>query len=303
MATTLVTVGDGGRAGKPRRSGRARLRSDANHRRPRSRRRARGWRPWGSQRARAAAPGTGARPGGRSRVRGGDLLQHAAAGRARAGESPPGRTGCRRPRRRRAPHTRGHGVLDRALVQVVEDLVAGEAALAGDLPGLIEVGHVEVAHAPGEDLPRAAELLEGGERVLERVRAAPVQEVAVQPVGPEAGERPLAGRAAVPLREAFWGAPWRPGRPRRAGRRWPRRRPPRRAVPYISAVSMCVMPRSRPRRRAATAVARSSLRCTRSPGRSPRPRAHGAERTPFHDDPPRSSMRLRPCVRLADAHR
>ena len=85
-------------------------------------------------------------------------------------------------------------MLDRPLFQVVEDLVAGDAALAGNLPGLLQVGLVEVAHSPREDLPRLPEPLEGRERLLEGVRAAPVQEVAVQPVGTEAGERPLARR-------------------------------------------------------------------------------------------------------------
>ena len=44
-------------------------------------------------------------------------------------------------------------MLDRALAQVVEDLIAGKKALAGGLPHLLEVVLVEVAHAPGEDLP------------------------------------------------------------------------------------------------------------------------------------------------------
>ena len=49
-----------------------------------------------------------------------------------------------------------HRVLDGSLLEVVEDLVAREAALPGDLAGLLQVGHVEVAHAPGEDLPSLA---------------------------------------------------------------------------------------------------------------------------------------------------
>src|SRR6267142_3663829 len=64
-----------------------------------------------------------------------------------------------------------HGVLDRALFQVVQDLIARERALAGDRAGLIEIGRVEVAHAPREDLSLALKLLERGERVFQRVLA------------------------------------------------------------------------------------------------------------------------------------
>ena len=74
---------------------------------------------------------------------------------------------------------------------MAEHLVAGEPARAGDLPGLLEVADVEVAHAPRENLPLAVELLEGGKGVLERMGTSPV---AIQPIGAEAGERSLAGR-------------------------------------------------------------------------------------------------------------
>ncbi len=87
-----------------------------------------------------------------------------------------------------------HRMLDGSLPEVVEDLVAREAALPGDLAGLLQVGHVEIAHAPGKDLPGLPERLEGREGLLQRVRTPPVQEIGIQPVGAEAGERPLAGR-------------------------------------------------------------------------------------------------------------
>ena len=79
-------------------------------------------------------------------------------------------------------------------LEMVEDLVAGDAARAGDPQGLLQVGNIEIAHAPGQDLPFAPKLLEGRECLLQRVVTPPVQEVAVQPVGLEARERPLAGR-------------------------------------------------------------------------------------------------------------
>jgi len=61
---------------------------------------------------------------------------------------------------------RDHGVLDRARSQMIEDLITGGMAFAGTLPNIIEVGHIEVAHAPGEDLALALKLLEPRDRIL-----------------------------------------------------------------------------------------------------------------------------------------
>src|SRR6185503_2976486 len=123
-----------------------------------------------------------------------DFLQHAAAGRSgsREGSGPERAVADDRHAMRLAP--RNHVVLDGALAQMVEDLIAGHASVAGDLARLLEVGDVEVAHTPRADFPVARELLEGCDRVLERVPAAPVQEVAIEPVGAEALQRLLAGR-------------------------------------------------------------------------------------------------------------
>jgi hypothetical protein len=46
---------------------------------------------------------------------------------------------------------RDHVVFHSTLLQVVEHLIAGEATVAGDAPGLFEVGDVEIADAPGEN--------------------------------------------------------------------------------------------------------------------------------------------------------
>src|SRR5262245_3903423 len=48
---------------------------------------------------------------------------------------------------RRAPGN--HGVLDSALLQIVEDLVADNAAFPGDREGLLQIALVEVADPPG----------------------------------------------------------------------------------------------------------------------------------------------------------
>jgi hypothetical protein len=79
-------------------------------------------------------------------------------------------------------------MFNRALLKMVENLVAGETALIGDLLRFSKVGHIEVAHAPGEDLSLALKLLKRRNGVLQWVVAAPVEEVAVQPVSLEPGE-------------------------------------------------------------------------------------------------------------------
>ena len=84
-------------------------------------------------------------------------------------------------------------VLDRALFQMIEDLIAGQTTTADDFQDRFKVGHVKVADTSGEDLPLATEPLERRNRLRERVLATPVQKITIQPVGLEASERPLAG--------------------------------------------------------------------------------------------------------------
>src|SRR4029453_1672305 len=129
----------------------------------------------------------------RRALRDGDLVQDAAALRAWAGEAPVTEraVGDHDDPVRLAP--REHRVLDRALPEMVKDLVTDDAAVAGDRANLDEVRHVEVAHAPREDLALALELLEGSDGVFEWVLSAPVQEVDIQAVGAQTGERALAG--------------------------------------------------------------------------------------------------------------
>ena len=40
-------------------------------------------------------------------------------------------------------------VLDRAFLQMVEDLVACDPARTGDVQSIIEIGNVEIAYTPG----------------------------------------------------------------------------------------------------------------------------------------------------------
>ena len=79
-----------------------------------------------------------------------------------------------------------HGMLDRALFQVVENLITSQIALAGDPANIFKVRQIEVAYAPGKDFSLALKLLERRDRILKRMLAAPVQKEAVQPVGVKA---------------------------------------------------------------------------------------------------------------------
>src|SRR5438045_5877394 len=56
---------------------------------------------------------------------------------------------------------RKHGVLDRALVQVIQHLVAGDLARARHRRDFIEIARIEIADAPTADFPGADQVLEG----------------------------------------------------------------------------------------------------------------------------------------------
>ncbi len=97
-----------------------------------------------------------------------------------------------------------HGMFDRSLLQMIEHLIAGNARVASDTDTLFKIRHVEVAHAPGEYFALLPEFLESRESVFQRMRSAPVQQVAIQPIGPEAGERSLASDLRPPPRRILW---------------------------------------------------------------------------------------------------
>jgi hypothetical protein len=129
-----------------------------------------------------------------------DARQHAAACAGRIGEvaAAEGRVAHHRDAVLLAPGQ--HGVLDGPLVQVVEDLIARDPVRPRDGEGAVEILDVEVADAPGQDLARPAQVLEARDRLRQRVLARPVQQVAVQPIRPQAAERGLAGPGDAPAR-------------------------------------------------------------------------------------------------------
>jgi hypothetical protein len=152
--------------------------------------------------------------------------------------------------------------LDAAARQVVEHLVRRWRAARGGRVEIHHVADVEIADAPMADLPGAGERVERLERLVERRAAAPVQEIEIEPVGAQAPEARLAGGdRAAPRRmvrqhladEEDAGPLTFDG----LGDQLLRQAPP----PYISAVSISVIPRSIPNRSAAISPARR-------PGRS-----------------------------------
>jgi hypothetical protein len=117
-------------------------------------------------------------------VRRSDFAQYAASGCARAGKGsrmPEGAVAHDGDTVLLAPGN--HGMLDRPVLQMVEHLVAGDSAFAGDAHGFVEVGYVEIANAPRADFSVALKPLEARDRLLQRMRTAPVQQVAVEPLG------------------------------------------------------------------------------------------------------------------------
>ena len=83
-------------------------------------------------------------------------------------------------------------MLDRALVQMIEHLVAGD--MGRDRIGRFEVCDVEIAQAPGPDLAVAAQGLEGGDRPFQRMRARPMKKIAIERFDLEPLQGALAGR-------------------------------------------------------------------------------------------------------------
>src|SRR6201996_9024085 len=77
------------------------------------------------------------------------------------------------------------------LLEVIKDLVTGEQTFAGDAPDFFQIIDVKIAHPPGEYFSLVTQLLEGGDRLLQRMAPTPVQEVAIQAVGLKAKQRLL----------------------------------------------------------------------------------------------------------------
>src|SRR5581483_497724 len=87
---------------------------------------------------------------------------------------------------------RHNGAFDASLLEMIEDLIAGDPAFPRDRQSLFEVVLVEIADAPRADEAAFRQFLEGRDRIGERMMSAPVQQVAVEPVRAQALQRLLA---------------------------------------------------------------------------------------------------------------
>src|ERR1700722_3892397 len=86
-----------------------------------------------------------------------------------------------------------HRALDRTLVQMIEHLIADRIGRPWGLAQVVEIVDGEIADAPRQDLADGAELLESGDSIRKRMRAPPVKKIAVESVGLQPFQRPLAG--------------------------------------------------------------------------------------------------------------
>jgi hypothetical protein len=146
--------------------------------------------------------------------------------------------------------------LDAAPREVVEHLVGRHRSAAGEPHQLDHVIQVEIADAPVPDLAGALQREECLEGLRELRLAAPVQEIEVDAIGAQALQAALARRDRALARRVVGKhladqEDLVAARPERVGHQLFRG-----AVAYISAVSISVMPRSTPRRRAAISSAR-----------------------------------------------
>jgi hypothetical protein len=76
---------------------------------------------------------------------------------------------------------REHSVFNRALLQMIEDLIANERIC--DAPSFCQIDLIEVTDAPGKNLPLILKLLKRSDRVFKRLCATPVQKIAIESVG------------------------------------------------------------------------------------------------------------------------
>ncbi len=93
-----------------------------------------------------------------------------------------------------------HRMLDCAFLQVIQHLIAGRMSRSRDGRDLVKILDVEIAHAPRQNLAVAQQCVEAGDGVLQGRSAAPVKQVAIQPVGAQPRERLFAGRHGAALR-------------------------------------------------------------------------------------------------------
>ena len=89
-------------------------------------------------------------------------------------------------------------MLDRAFLQMIDDLVTGDAVRPSDPERFLEFVNVEVAHPPEARFAVPHELGERADRLFQRVAARPMQEIDVEVIRTEPPQTRLT-RAQDPL--------------------------------------------------------------------------------------------------------
>ena len=96
-----------------------------------------------------------------------------------------------------------HGMFDRALPQMIQHLIARDPPGTAGPRDVLQRRHIEIADAPGQDLAVRRQPLEPRHGVRNRMRARPMQQIAIQPVGAQPRQRRLArADRALPRRIA-----------------------------------------------------------------------------------------------------
>ena len=96
------------------------------------------------------------------------------------------------------PLPRHQVILDAPAAEVVEDLVDAAPVSIRHAPEVLHVLHVKVGNAPAADLPLFLQLFHAGDGLAEVGIAPPVQQVEIDPVGPQMGEGTVQARVDAP---------------------------------------------------------------------------------------------------------
>ena len=159
--------------------------------------------------------------------------------------------------------------------------LVAQCAPPGSRDQFLHVARVEVRHAPVADLARRPQLLERLDRLGQRMAAAPVQQIEVDPVGAQPLQAALARRRHAAARGVVRIHLADDEQPVALALRWLRpttsSAPP---LPYISAVSISVMPSSMPSCSAATSAFARAAALAHVPGALAERRHLGPVRQP-----------------------
>ena len=81
---------------------------------------------------------------------------------------------------------------------MIQHLITGHAARSRDRFHVFQIRHIEITDAPGADLAVVLQAVESGNGVFERIVSSPVQQVAIEPIGPQSRKRALTSLDSAP---------------------------------------------------------------------------------------------------------